>query len=815
MSTKTSIKRIALVAVSALGFGLLSVMPAKAGATDSDLTYNFTSTGATATPTAGSAVVIPFTLTVANGEASTGIVSGVFSTKPTNSALDNENDLEPSATVLNSLDTAKMTTAATASTASVAGYLTHTWVSDAAEGATAAGSFSFTPDVPGLYVVTFTTGTGTGADEFVSAGSADTSLTVEINVTGAQLVQAASGLGAATGTQINGRNFAAAYHFAAGTTTTDRFQITTSAGASLIAVNNVATLTNPASATASATTAGVSYVNGTSFASGANFTPQVASQSSMTAEGSGDATEAVVISANAAASGRHYIYVKQINGTTGVLTTVATITVDTTGAAEVAATSTAYMAAVGASTFSATTSAVARSASRTAGTAIADIKISIVDTNGNADTRANTVIASTTGVGFIAMGGSQGPANGSLRRIVDETADAERWIRIYSDGTAGTGSVAVTLYDAVSDAAISLGTFSYTSTTSAASLTVSTSRYKIGRAGYTTGGAVTATGTNWVSATASTPVTPITAGVTTPAFVVQVKDSSGNLVTPSATPVVLSSDLTVSSGGTCALDDASSTTYSSSTNGTGVYNCNFTIVDTATSGSTATLTIRIADPLSTTGGYLTTTYAISVGGAAGSTGGTETIAFDKDSYAPGDGMTITRTCKDASGNPCYDGQIAGAVTFSKAVGGTSPTAAFYVGGTVSSNSSIGAKTVFAPVVSGSFTANMSGRVAGVSSSIVTTATVSDDVATAAANAASDAAAEAIDAANAATDAANLAAEAADAATVAAEEARDAADAATAAVEALATEVATLIAGLKAQITTLANTVAKIAKKVKA
>jgi hypothetical protein len=88
-------------------------------------------------------------------------------------------------------------------------------------------------------------------------------------------------------------------------------------------------------------------------------------------------------------------------------------------------------------------------------------------------------------------------------------------------------------------------------------------------------------------------------------------------------------------------------------------------------------------------------------------------------------------------------------------------------------------------------------------------------ATIAAEAASDAAAEAIDAANAATDAANLAAEAADAATVAAEEARDAADAATAAVEELATQVATLMAALKAQITTLANTVAKIAKKVRA
>ena len=86
---------------------------------------------------------------------------------------------------------------------------------------------------------------------------------------------------------------------------------------------------------------------------------------------------------------------------------------------------------------------------------------------------------------------------------------------------------------------------------------------------------------------------------------------------------------------------------------------------------------------------------------------------------------------------------------------------------------------------------------------------------AAADAATDAALQAIDAANAATDAANLAAEAADAATVAAQEAKDSADAATAAVESLATQVATLMAALQAQVTSLANVVAKIAKKVKA
>ena len=128
---------------------------------------------------------------------------------------------------------------------------------------------------------------------------------------------------------------------------------------------------------------------------------------------------------------------------------------------------------------------------------------------------------------------------------------------------------------------------------------------------------------------------------------------------------------------------------------------------------------------------------------------------------------------------------------------------------------IGATAITAAVAGTSTGVGSSLAPAGVESATAAVTVVPDTAALDAANAASDAAAEAIDAANAATDAANLAAEAADAATVAAEEARDAADAATAAVEELATQVATLMAALKAQITTLANTVAKIAKKVRA
>jgi len=91
---------------------------------------------------------------------------------------------------------------------------------------------------------------------------------------------------------------------------------------------------------------------------------------------------------------------------------------------------------------------------------------------------------------------------------------------------------------------------------------------------------------------------------------------------------------------------------------------------------------------------------------------------------------------------------------------------------------------------------------------VGTASLAVDGGTSSADLASDAAAEATDAANAATDAANAAAEAADAATAAAQDAADA-------VAALSVSVAAMIDSLKKQITALTNLVIKIQKKVKA
>jgi hypothetical protein len=373
--------------------------------------------------------------------------------------------------------------------------------------------------------------------------------------------------------------------------------------------------------------------------------------------------------------------------------------------------------------------------------------------------------------------GTNGVTGTKYLRMGTPVADSATIVNVWSTGTAGTATITVT-----TDGGVVLGTKTVTFHGPATALAVTTTTKKVLQAG---------------SATAITSVLSVTA-----------TDALGYKVT-GVSPAIVSSNLSAVSTGSCT--DASSSSVTD-----GVYSCSVNPVVTSTSGMAATLTIRIPDPADTTataadGPYLSTTYDVTMGGAVS----TFVLTTDKATYEPGTAMVVTATAKDSSGNTPYDGQDGPTLRANKQLGGTAAGTtitmnAYYDGvSTSQTRSSVvrtmsAATTLYAPAASGAFT--VSGLDAQTTPvEVKVTATVGDDGATAAANAASDAAAEAIDAANAATDAAN----------VAAEEARDAADAATAAVEALATEVATLMAALKAQITTLANTVAKIAKKVKA
>ena len=338
-------------------------------------------------------------------------------------------------------------------------------------------------------------------------------------------------------------------------------------------------------------------------------------------------------------------------------------------------------------------------------------------------------------------------------------------IYVWATGTAGTATITVSTVSG-----LLLGTKTVTFYGSAASIAVDTTYGTIGRAG----------GYSYADA-----------------FDVVVKDAGGNAVVGASVTVVSGNPAAVASG-SCA--DA----YLGVSDG--YYTCEFTSAVGSKSGDKATLTFRVPVPLSSPTTYYTATADVTLGGSVA----TETVTFDKATYSPGEGMVVTRTAKDASGNPVYDGATAVALTGNKNI--TAIAAGSYLGGSVTTESKylgtvLRKYTVFAPSSTGEFTYSGLGGALGLVE-ISASATVSDDAATAAASAASDAAAEATDAANAATDAANAAAEAADAATAAAQDAADA-------VAALSTSVTEMVNALKKQITSLTNLVIKIQKKVKA
>jgi hypothetical protein len=405
---------------------------------------------------------------------------------------------------------------------------------------------------------------------------------------------------------------------------------------------------------------------------------------------------------------------------------------------------------------------------------------------------------------------------------------------VYSDGTVGAGTL--TAYVGASSTtakAVTQGTKTVTFTGRATTFTVS------GYSAAIRGGSTVKYAGAADSATAGSE-----------AFRFLATDAAGNAVTEAtlntdqgeAAFYAISSDTSVLAAGEAGATYAASSsrrspalacTYDSTSSVKGYWYCSGRVFDSGT------VTVTIVDSRDVTASgsnYLTTTtgavakstaFSITYAGA----GNTGTIAFDKTSYNVNEAATLTLTSKDGAGRTPADGTAAstftslswksaaplfGENTSANATGGSFTNLISYLGTAVFFQGTDTA-LVYMPTTAGTYTLVGKTGIETTTKDLLTiTVTDPTQAATlAAAEAATDAAAEAIDAANAATDAANLAAEAADAATVAAEEARDAADSATAAVEELATQVATLMAALKAQITTLANTVAKIAKKVKA
>jgi hypothetical protein len=181
MSTKTTFKRVALVAVAALGLGVLGSAPSFAAASASVVTTSTTvAYGDSKTvPTVGSTVTLDALLAItANASAATTETSTVVATLttiPNNSLLGADSV------------TASVTGAAAAyATATASTNVLRFYMAEAEDTTGKIGTATFTPDVPGKYVLTLSPKNGGVAGVTDSAGTART---VEINVGGIAITQ--------------------------------------------------------------------------------------------------------------------------------------------------------------------------------------------------------------------------------------------------------------------------------------------------------------------------------------------------------------------------------------------------------------------------------------------------------------------------------------------------------------------------------------------------------------------------------------------------------------------------------------------------
>jgi hypothetical protein len=610
MSTKTSFKRIALVAVTALGAGVLSVAPASAA---TSTTYLIAGIGTVtpAVPVAGTQVVIPVTAT------NTGtVVSAInpheatLTTIPSNSLLtatSTTSDITgfDAAEFAATVSATRMGIAATAAVAGTTGAqitITNHTTDIGAYTAVAIGSFAFTPDVPGKYVLTI---------------SGSTAKTVTITVSGAALLQANSGLGKAAGTQIVGRQSAAVFTAPKGSVAGTQYQITAT-GASIISVTQ-GEETNPASATSYAgTTTGVNYLSGSNFASGAIYTG-VGTVTQAEFTGGTPLLEQLVVQFSSATAGDAVLTIKSVNGTTGALTTVGSVTV-TYGSADALTLSLAnseFHMAKSNDAPDVTSDAVAVIQSAAVATQRANIRITLNDGT-DAPLYGQTVSASLSGPGLIAWASTR-TGDGTQRGTLSYTMGAsenEEFLVVSGDGSGGVATI--TFKIGTTTIATKTITFYGAATTLSAVINDA----------YIENGAVN---NNAVFVTAKD-----ANGVVVPGTLIYAKSGSTTIATVAATATTETAALaSVASNGQATLALTAGTAAFTVTGGT---------------KGAATLTFGLAADYSTG----TTTAVVNT---VDDVAETVTMAFDKASYTPGEKATLTITAKDVNGSPVADDSV--------------------------------------------------------------------------------------------------------------------------------------------------------------
>ena len=431
MSTKTSFKRIALVAVVGLVSGLVSVAPASAALLSTTSAPDvLTMTTPTVTTTVGSAVSSTFSMSAT--EAGNGTLFGgaqISITKPTGSTVtltDKNGNGTADDPIAQTTGAASMTTTIEDDAANDKTQFKFVMANAVAATATnVAGTVGFTPDRPGTYTITVT-GLTDGA---ASAATVDTAVSTTFTVTVRSLAYT-TGDGAAVSPFNTGNGIAGAFN-----------TVTVTAHSTQVA--NVRSLVTVDGAGATISTGGTVA---------ADF------KSTLVAAAS---SAAIVIKTPTAGT----ITVSQFNETaasSGLFSTTAANTVTiTVGATAVKGTlSVANSTAVvdsssvdGASFNNSTTVDETILVAKNAGTVannnteeVGLIKVVLKDSLTNAMPDATLVTATIAGSGNLGIGTSE-PTSGTGRAVSVATASANGtvYVAIYRDGTEGTGTVTISV----------------------------------------------------------------------------------------------------------------------------------------------------------------------------------------------------------------------------------------------------------------------------------------------------------------------------------------------------------------------------------
>lgn len=273
----------------------------------------------------------------------------------------------------------------------------------------------------------------------------------------------------------------------------------------------------------------------------------------------------------------------------------------------------------------------------------------------------------------------------SVQNVTLNYGDADNTLYVYSDGRPGKATITISVDGKV------VGTRTVMFYGKATSMTV-TPKMTIGKEGVTTG----SNDVGNADCTESNSYGPYgdvcdSYSATVPAFTVLIKDALGTPVAVrDGSFTATTSDGNVAIGSIDWFQDSGDGDY---TNGSMVVVGEWFTSAASKSGDKATLTLNYAN---LDGTVLTGSLPVSIGGAIAS----EDLSFDAASYAPNAPIKITRTAKDAKGNPVFDGSTAAAVVGAAGtVPGVTLASSTYVGGKVE-------KTVFAPATAGTYNLSM-------------------------------------------------------------------------------------------------------------